>query len=69
MHCAEKIKLIEAYQVFVANYSTALTNLHLAMGKLSKDDYDLRLQKLNSEREASEKARHELNRHAREHRC
>jgi len=69
VQCQDKIKLIETYQVSVANYSKALTDLNRAMGQLSKEDYELRLAKLNSKREESERARHELNRHAREHRC
>ena len=69
MSCEDKIKLIEAYKVCVANYSTAVNDLNLTMGKLSKQEYDLLLVNANLRREVSEKARHELNRHARQHGC
>ena len=67
--CEEKTKLIEAYKVLVANYSTAVNDLNLTMGKISKPEYELLLANSNAKRELSEKARHELNRHTREHGC
>jgi hypothetical protein len=67
--CEEKTKLIEAYKVSVADYSTAVNDLNLTMGKISKHEYDLLLGNSNSKREVSEKVRHELNRHTRQHGC
>lgn len=69
MPCEEKTKLIEVYKTSVANYSTAVNDLNLTMGRICKHEYDLLLANSNSRREASEKARHELNRHTREHGC
>jgi len=67
--CEEKIKLIEAYKVAVASYSTAVNDLNLTRGKISKPEYDHLL--LNSEmaRVTSEAARLELDRHTQNHGC
>ena len=67
--CEEKTKLIEVYKVSVANYSTAVNDLNLTRGKISKTEYDHLL--LNSEvaRTAAEGARLELDRRTRNYRC
>ena len=69
MRCDEKYRLIEAYKSAVANYATAVNDLNLTRGKISKVEYDRLL--LNSEDAhlGSETARLELNHHSRTHGC
>ena len=69
VRCEEKTKLIEAYKVSVANYSTAVNDLNLTRGKISKPEYDHLLSNSEKARTASESARLELERHTRNHGC
>jgi hypothetical protein len=69
VRCEEKTNLIEAYKASVVNYATAVNDLNLTRGKLSKHEYDLLLANSDSKREVSEKVRLELDRHTRQHGC
>jgi hypothetical protein len=69
VRCEEKTKLIEAYKVSVANYSTAVNDLNLTSGKISKPEYDRLLLNSDTARVAAETARLELDRHTGQHGC
>jgi hypothetical protein len=69
VRCEEKHRLIEAYKSSVVNYATAVNDLNLTRGKISKVEYDRLLSNSETAREASETARLELGRHTRKHDC
>jgi hypothetical protein len=69
VRCEEKTKLIEAYKSAVANYSTAVNDLNLTRGKISKVEYDRLLLNSETARVAAETARLDLDRHTRKHGC
>ena len=69
MRCEEKTKLIKAYKVSVANYSTAVNDLNLTRGKISKPEYDRLFLMSETARTASEEARLDLDRHTQKREC
>ena len=69
VRCEEKHKLIEAYKTSVVHYATAVNDLNLTRGKISKVEYDRLLSSSETAREASETARLALDRHTRKHDC
>jgi hypothetical protein len=68
-HCAEKTKLLNAYEQATLLHSDAVTRLRSRMGKLSRPDYEMAYRETEQLRMAARAAQELLHRHTMAHGC
>ena len=67
--CAEKLRLVAAYQADTNAFAAAVTNLHDRIGTSSQGDYFRLRQTVDDARIRSEQSRLALERHVESHQC
>jgi hypothetical protein len=67
--CAEKLRLVTAYEADTNAFAAAVTNLHEQIGTSSKGDYFRLRQRVDEARIKSEHSRLALERHVESHQC
>ena len=67
--CAEKQRLLNAYEAATADFSSQLTTLNRGIGTTSKERYEHLRRAVDEARVRSEQARLALERHVGEHAC
>jgi hypothetical protein len=67
--CAQKTALLLEYTRLTKAYSDVVTELHTAIGTISKSEYNGQYQVADEARLEAEKARAAMESHIRDHRC
>lgn len=69
MNCDEKQRLLKAYETAATRFSEAVTDWHQKVGVSAQDDYQELRRIAEQARLDSERARGELEAHAKSHGC
>jgi hypothetical protein len=67
--CKEKVRLLDLYKAAVWAHSTAVHDMFVTQGKISKADNDLLWIRADQARASAETARSDLHAHTTEHGC